>query len=284
VCSSAPLAVEFEAWQQSRVGVVTLTGYDLKVPLRVELVQTTGTAVVPNVVASVSPYQATLNLGATGLHLTPQSRQIVVSTTEQPPVELTAINVVQPQPKICQEKDLPAVFPSPISFLPQNHSRGDNEFDGNGPHITAHLEIFPVGAKLNYRVSMTAAETISDFTTVTGAGGGELSLSTPVPGDLRIISINGPSVSDANYIDKDHFEDHIKPTNGGPVKEFVFVGDTDGDDVGRTRMVSATFNAVGLHVVETKNCVTKAEARTLLKVNDRLTPAMVKNLQDALKP
>src|SRR5262249_24763593 len=64
VCSSAPSAIEFAAWQQNRIPVVTLTGFDLTVPLRVTHVQTEGSAVVANVLAEVSPYQATINLGA----------------------------------------------------------------------------------------------------------------------------------------------------------------------------------------------------------------------------
>ena len=179
VCGSAPLAVEYEAWQQNRVPIITLTGFDLKVPLGVRLVETTQTKDVPNVLAEISTYQATINLGATGLHLTPQSQRVVVLTQEQPPVELSAINVVQPLPKICAEKDL-NVFPQPISFMP-SHTRGDSEYNGHGPHTTAQVSIYPVGAHLMYQVSMKAEETESDWTTVAGSGGGELSLSPPMP-------------------------------------------------------------------------------------------------------
>lgn len=283
VCSSAPLAVEFAAWQQNRVPIVTLTGFDLKVPLQVKLVQTTGTTVVPNVLAEVSPYQATINLGSTGLHLTTLSQRIVVATTAQPPVELSAINVIQPQPNICQEKDLPPATPGVISFTPMNHTRGDSEFDGHGPHITAHLVLTPVGSSMNYTFSMTAAETVSDFTTVTGSTSGTLSLSPPVPSGLRILRVNGPTVSDADYIDHDLLDDHIPPSNGGPVSEFVFVGDTSGNDVGITRLKSATFHSISLHVVETTNCVTATEAKTLLQSATTLTPELSTQLREALK-
>jgi hypothetical protein len=284
VCGSAPLAVEFDAWQQSRVPIVTLTGYDLKVPLGVRLVETTGTTDVPNVLASISTYQVTINLGATGLHLTPKSQRIVVLTAEPTPVELSAINVVQPQPKICVEKDVDNVVPQTISFLPSSHTRGDSEFDGSGPRVTAQVSIYPVGSHLNYRVSMTAAETESDWTTVTGSGAGELTLSKPVPANFRIAAVNGPTVSNASYVDQNHNEDHVRPTNGGPVSEFRFLGDTSGDDVGRTRMTAAVFNSIGLHLVEIQNCVTRAEARSLLSSDPSLTPSMTSHLKSLTPP
>lgn len=282
VCKSTPLAVEFEAWQQSRIPIVELTGFDLKTPLQVQLVQTTGTSMVPDVLANVSAYQATINLGATGLHLTPQSQRIVVSTTAQPPIELTAINVVQPQPKICKEQDLMVELGS-IGFRPGDHLRGDREYNGHGPHITAGITIVPVGSRLNYEVFMSAVETTSDWTTVQGSGRGELSISPAVPDDRRIVSIIGSTVSNVDYVDRNKDDDHVSPTNGGPVSEFVFTGDTDGDDVGRTQLVRATFNRVGLHVVETQNCVAASEAKALLESATDLTPQLSAHLQEALK-
>jgi hypothetical protein len=76
----------------------------------------------------------------------------------------------------------------------------------------------------------------------------------------------------------------VRPTNGGPVSEFRFVGDTDGDDVGRTRMTAATFNAIGLHVVETQNCVTRAEAKSLISTSVHVTPGMLVHLKSLAVP
>jgi hypothetical protein len=262
--------------------VVTLTGFDLKGPLRVELVQTTGTAAVPDVVAIASPYQATINLGATGLKLTPLSQRIVVSTTSEPRIDLTEINVVQPQPKICQEKDLPPTTPAAIGFLPENHIAGDKEFDGHGPRIKASLVILPVHGELSYIFVMSAKETGGDETEVRGMTSGILQLNPPVPSGFKIIAVNGRLESDVEYVDRDHFNDHIAP-NGGPVREFVFVGDTDGDDVGRTRLLQASFNPLGLHVIETGNCVTRAEARSLLRAGGVVTSTLTNHLRASLQ-
>jgi hypothetical protein len=283
VCSSSPLAVEFAAWQQSRVPVITLTGFDLKLPLTVHHVETTGTTVVPDVVAEVSPYQATINLGATGLKLTERSQRIVVSTTAQPVIELTAINIVQPQPKICEERDLPPNTPAAISFLPENHIAGDKEFGGHGPHITASLVILPVQGSLTYVFTMIARETGGDHTEVRGMTSGTLQLNPPLPSGMRILSVNGQLESDVEYIDRNHDNDTL-PANGGPVREFVFIGDTDGDDVGRTRLLRASFNPLGLHAVEVGNCVTRSQARSLLADGRGVTSALVAHLQAATNP
>lgn len=280
ICSSAPSAIEFAAWQQNRVPVVTLTGFDLNVPLQVTHVQTTGRSVVSSALARVSPYQATINLGTTGLRLTPQSQRLEVDTTGSAAVQLSAINVVQPQPPICQESDR-TVTPGTVSFVPRSHTRGDREYSGNGPRVTAHVDLFANGTQLGYHVSMTAAETRSDFTTVTGTGNGTLSVNPPLPAGLRIVSISGPTASDALYTDQDNTDDHVAPTNGGPIREFVFVGDTDGDDVGRTRMLSASFHPINLHVVQTINCVTRAEANRL-RSDRTITPDLARHLRDVL--
>jgi hypothetical protein len=281
VCSSAPTAVEFAAWQQNRVPTVTLTGFDLKVPLQVQLVQTTGTTTVPNVLAEISPYQASINLGATGLKLTPQTQRISVQTTATPPVELSAINVVQPQPVICVEKDISPEFPSPISFVPQQLTQGDGEFDGHGPHIALTIDLFPINSDIHYSVAMNAIETGGDHTSISGSGSGILSLSPPLPSGFAILAINGPATSSADYTDTNNTDDHVKPTNGGPVSEFVFVGDTDSSDFGKTQLKSATFNAIGLHVFQTANCVPAAQAKAL--VNDaHTTPELANHLRQML--
>jgi hypothetical protein len=282
VCSSSPIAVEFAAWQENRVPVVTLTGYDLKAPLQVKLVQTTGAAVVPNVLASVSPYQATINLGTTGLKLTPQSQKISVLTTANPPVELSGINVIQPQPKICEERDTPPLAIGPVSLVADSHTGGDGEFNGNGPHVQIAFQMFPLGTDLRYLMTIIATETGGDGTQFRGFGGGTLSLNPPLPAGFTIVSVNGATASAADYTDQDSKDDHVSPNNGGPVREFVVVGDTSGDDFGKTGIKSVSFNTVGLHIKETGNCVTKAEARTLI-ASGKVTPELVQHLQAALK-
>lgn len=282
VCASSPVAVEFAAWQQNRVPVVTLTGYDLKVPLQVQLVQTTGATVVPNVLAEVSQYQATINLGATGLKLTSQSQKISVQTTANPPVELSGINVIQPQPKICEERDTPPLAIGPVSLVADGHTGGDGEFNGNGPHVLIGFQMFPVGTDLRYLMAITATEIGGDGTQFRGAGGGTLSLSPPLPAGFTIVSVNGATSSSAEYTDQNTNDDHVSPNNGGPVREFVVVGDTSGDDFGKTGIKSVSFNTVGLHLRETGNCVTQTEAKSLI-ASGQVTPELAQQLQTVLK-
>jgi hypothetical protein len=60
--------------------------------------------------------------------------------------------------------------------------------------------------------------------------------------------------------------------------------DTVGDDVGRTRLLRASFNPLGLHAVEIGNCVTRSQARSLLAAGRGVTSALVAHLQAALNP
>jgi hypothetical protein len=282
VCSSTPITVEFAAWQQNRVPQVTLTGYDLQAPMQVTLVQTTGSAVVPNVLAAASQYQATINLGATGLKLTPQAQKISVQNTKNPPVELSGINVIQPQPKICEERDTPPEAIGPISLIADTHTSGDTEFNGNGPHVTIAFQMFPLNTtELHYLMTIIATETRSDFTEFRGFGGGTLSLNPPLPAGFAIISINGSTASSAEYTDTNTNDDHVAPNNGGPVREFVVVGDTGGDDFGKTGIKSVSFNTVGLHLRETGNCVTKTQAKTMIE-SGTVTPALADHLKKLL--
>jgi hypothetical protein len=62
----------------------------------------------------------------------------------------------------------------------------------------------------------------------------------------------------------------------------VFIGDTDGSDVGRTSLLKASFNPTSLHIRESGNCVTRAQANGLIQ-SKQITPELVKHLQSALK-
>lgn len=91
-----------------------------------------------------------------------------------------------------------------------------------------------------------------------------------------------PGPAGAAARNQDTKDDHVSPNNGGPVREFVVIGDTSGDDFGKTGIKSVSFNTVGLHIKETSNCVTKAEAKTLI-ASGKVTPELAQHLQAALK-
>lgn len=154
--------------------------------------------------------------------------------------------------------------------------------DGNGPHVQIAFQMFPVGAELRYLMTIIATETRPDNTEFRGFGGGTLSLNPPLPAGFTIVSVNGATASSADYTDQDTKDDHVSPNNGGPVREFVVVGDTPSSDFGKTGIKSVSFNTVGLHLRETGNCVTRTEARSLI-ASGKVTPELVQHLQAALK-
>jgi hypothetical protein len=287
ICVASPLFVEFEAWQQRRIPVVTFTGFDLKAPLQVKLVETNRTVDATASLAGVSQYQATLNMGTTGgVPLTAQSLRMVVSANGSPTCSqlndpaCSTITIVH-LPKICRESDRP-VTPASIGFVPPNHPTGDKDYSGNGPHVFARVSLQASGQSVSYQVFMRARETKSDWTTVEGSGGGTLSLIPPLPAGLKILSINGPTMSEVTYTDQNHTDDFESPSNGGPVRKFAFVGDTSGDDVGRTRLKEASFNPLSLHVVETVDCVTATEARSMMASPTHLSPTLLEHLRREL--
>lgn len=256
VCGTNPLSVELAKWQIGQVPSVRLIGFDLVEPLRVQLVQTTGSSVAGLTSPGAGGFQATVDLGPNGVRLTTASQRILVVTSAQPPVEIAVINVVQPQPKICQERDLTVQLVGTVNLIPAHTGRGDREFEGHGPRIIARLELLPAGSQVNFVATMTATETISDFTTLSGTRTGGLTVSPAVPANHRVTRINGTTVSTVDFTDRSHAEDFIRPPTG-PVSEFHFIGDTPSVDAGRTQLVGVKFRSIGIHVIETGNCVTR---------------------------
>jgi hypothetical protein len=130
-------------------------------------------------------------------------------------------------------------------FCP-DHVRGDREFAGHGPHVTAHAAVDLEGNDIVLRLYFKAEEwengaPRSDYTTA----------QSPYPGAAnawrRVLYTLGPNetfvrwnTSDGNdpnssteYVDDDHAIDSPSNTSGnGLVTRWTIMGDTSGDDVG----------------------------------------------------
>lgn len=131
------------------------------------------------------------------------------------------------------------VVPDPIEYIPP-HTRGDREFDGHGPRIWCNVD---VGVR-NQReiwanVQMTARETRSDWTTAQGTEAFRI-----YTHDRPIREIVSDQSSSAFFEDSDHEEDVIHNGGGELVREFVFVGDTRGDEAGTRTGVVLNFNPI----------------------------------------
>ena len=136
-------------------------------------------------------------------------------------------------------------LPFDLGFTPRNHTRGDRDFGGNGPRIDVGALISVQNTnELWASLSMIAEETAPDWTTVSG-GHIEKIWDGDDVGVIEIVSIDSDRSTRISYTDTDHY--YIWVGLNELVRFFVITGDTDGNDVGRTRM-HAYFNPVTLTV------------------------------------
>ena len=131
-----------------------------------------------------------------------------------------------------------------ITHMPE-HTRGDREFNGNGPNVWCNTSIETITnlTQLRIRIYMKAEETKSDWTTA------EETLYTPpvytAPSGKNIKQfLTFPTFVSISYTDDDHGADTFSMGNTGLVNQFVFVGDTPGDDAGVDTQVEVVYNLV----------------------------------------
>lgn len=128
-------------------------------------------------------------------------------------------------------------LPRTMTLIP-SHTRGDKDFDGNGPRVVVDASIEHDGQAVYMVVRMIAEETKSDWTTANGMA---KSLIYAAPVGRRITGLVGqtswPSL--VSYYDSDHDVDMFT-TPLGPVSVF---GDHRGDDAGSyTKVVLGNIN------------------------------------------
>lgn len=112
-----------------------------------------------------------------------------------------------------------------VEFRPP-HSRGDREFDGNGPVWQISVYMHVRGPLLVCRVRAFFQETKPDFTTFSGSREFTLlNCDEQFPGE-RISSIDTQTFDFKNGIDDDHSDEIV--VGGGPVEEYRIRGDSNG--------------------------------------------------------
>lgn len=133
------------------------------------------------------------------------------------------------------------------------HVRGDREFAGNGPRGEAYAELrINRFGHLQSRIFMVAEEWDRgqlkwDYTTSRGWSAWRTVYRPPA--GKRVLWIHSPN-SDRNrdgYYDTDHDVD-VFSGRTGLVRQFRFVGDTNGNDAGTKTGVQVVFNRVLLQV------------------------------------
>lgn len=139
------------------------------------------------------------------------------------------------------------IMPYGVGVTPRNITEGDDEFAGHGPEVYMFASIFVRNTNELWAAAlMTAEETEPDWTTVSEADYEQIWDGASI-GVTDIVSIDSDRQTSASYTDTDHDWDSIWMGFDELVREFRSIGDTDSDDVGRTRMF-AFFNPVSLTV------------------------------------
>lgn len=123
------------------------------------------------------------------------------------------------------------IKPSPIKYLCPKHVRGDREFAGHGPHVTAHAYLFKTngGRFLKVRIYLKAKETKRNWSTA------QKTWSFPIwnaPLGKRIVGWTPSGTSRANYVDQNHQLDVPSIQGSNLVRRFEIKGDTKGSDIG----------------------------------------------------
>ena len=128
-------------------------------------------------------------------------------------------------------------LPRTMTFTPP-HTRGDKEFNGNGPRVVVDASIQYDAQAVYFVVTMIAEETKPDSTTASGM---IRSLMYAAPAGRRITELVGPTnwPGLVSYYDTNHDVDMFT-TPLGPVSVF---GDHRGDDAGTyTKVVLGNIN------------------------------------------
>ena len=271
LCHVVPAAVDM-ALDPGRRNKLEFFGYDFDTtPIKVTLHDTSRTQDVSAELDRLTHYHMTLNLGANGVPLSKASDKLTLEWQNRP---ISSIAVIQPATPVCREKIDTYARDTYLSFTPP-HTRGDKEFAGHGPEVWARANWSSDGTHVKLKLWMKARETRSDWTTAEGERN-ETYYTAP-PG-WRIDSIVSGLESSAHYVDTDHNDDRQGGGPNGPVKEFKFRGDHDGDDAGSYTGVDVTFNPLVVKLVEVANCA-PASAVKSLQVKDLIAPATIKRLQ-----
>ena len=124
--------------------------------------------------------------------------------------------------------------------------------------MSSQVGLAVVGDHVDVTISMTARETESDYTTASGRTTSTFFNADP---GWRVEKIVEPPTSSFNYVDTDNAADRFGST-GGPVNQWEFIGDSDGNDAGVNTRVTAHFGATHFLVTQSGNCVSPHAVQT----------------------
>jgi hypothetical protein len=132
-----------------------------------------------------------------------------------------------------------------FTFVPP-HTRGDRDFDGNGPNVTSSAMLSVQGGKaLVLTLYMKAEETKSNYTTAEGTQEYEIYRAEP---GMVISKVFTDTESNYFYKDTNHNVETFDLGETDLVKTFTFTGDTSGNEAGDETRVNVRLNRILLEV------------------------------------
>src|SRR5882757_3049371 len=260
-CRVVPDVVDRSAVPQD-VKQLSFYGYnfDHVDQLHVRLVNMDGsTNDVTNSVNHPTPYAMTLSFGTTGVRLDDRSLRLELGWNQ---TEVASVGVIQPQAlvPVCASKVVPIFAVDSRRtigpFVPPKAGMGDAEFDGHGPNIVISVALAISSQRVAARVFMDAMETEADWTEVEGWQDYTL---YQAENGWTIDHVDRSTSSSTHYL-QPNFRKKGPPVvheiSTGPsdlVESYQIIGDTHGNDVGRTS-VSLRFNPIAVTLTQVANC------------------------------
>lgn len=183
-------------------------------------------------------YHMTVDLGASGVPLTAQHDKFVLVYNFE---EISVIKIIQ------GSTEMAYVSPGYRTFVPP-HTRGDEEFNGNGPAVLCRVRLSIIGTENNLlqsQIYMKAEETRSDWTTAEGT---DTHVIYTAPAGKKIKEIACLTFDQFEYVDDNIAMDWFARGSGGPVKQYEFMGDTEGDDAGTGTGVTVQYNTIPIEL------------------------------------
>jgi hypothetical protein len=280
-CTPVPTIVERSQIPKAH-NHIEFYGYDFDSPTPVQVLlenKAGGSIDVSTALDRPTHYLMTLNLGANGVQIPPGQRRFVIRWKDK---ELSSIGILDGIPPICNLTTKKVQLGNAEFYPP--HTRGDTDFDGNGPRIWVGVRWrLRESRRVDVEISMTAKETQSDYTSVSGL---KLLEGVYVAGPNEVIEqIVGKQRSSLTppFVDTDHETDDLPQGSSGPALRYSIVGDTDGNEAGSKTKVIVIFNPLEVAIYkQLSNCTSPTILNEALKRGD-LSPTTQLRLRQALR-
>lgn len=264
ICNNNPSIIDMNLAANQR-NKIEITGYFLNEDFRkyhLTLYSTTNSSSNQTTNLSMSSdFKLIVNLGSNGVILDESSSRLELTWDDN---IVTSIPIIQRHPEPCQIRErtftgLPKLVLYPAHKKSPWAKKGDKEFDGHGPCTKGNVTIFTRnnGKELWAKGYVQMWECPDDFSKIKedytyGDITKEIKL-VDVDNGWRIKNIKESTYDQFQNIDRR--DDATEEIGGsGPVSMYLIQGDTDGDDLGSSR-VEITFKNIKVTLQEIGDCI-----------------------------